>query len=264
MLIDTHAHLNFEAFKKDFFRVIKKSLKNNIFLVNVGTNYETSKKAIEITKMFREGVWASVGLHPIHLEKENFDYRKFKELIVLAEKKVIAVGECGLDYLKLPQDLKKKKTIKEKQKKLLLKQIELAQEFKLPVIFHCRMAQDDLLGILKEKTKKEKIKGVAHCFVGDLEQLKLWLEMGFYIGFNGIIFKKIEGIDFERIIKKTPLERTLVETDSPYLNPLNPSERNEPVYLKYIIEKIAKIKNLSFEKIAKITTKNAKDLFKIL
>jgi len=140
----------------------------------------------------------------------------------------------------------------------------------LPVIFHCRMAHQDLITILNsvdvlcDRTKHQPIRGVMHGFVGTLEQLKEYLKMGFYIGFNGIIFKKIEGINFEENIKNTPLERILIETDCPYLTPPNfNEERNNPLGVKYIAEKIAEIKNVAFEKVTEITTKNAKELFKI-
>jgi TatD DNase family protein len=128
------------------------------------------------------------------------------------------------------------------------------------------MAHEDLLEILnyKLKTINHKLKGVMHGFVGTTEQLQEYLKMGLYIGFNGIIFKKIEGINFEELIRETPIEKILVETDCPYLTPPNfPEERNNPLGVKQVAQEIAKIKNLSFEKIAEITTKNAKDLFKL-
>jgi len=305
MLIDTHAHLNFPAFDKDYNppttlpafgwapreEVIKKCLKNNVRMINVGTNFETSKKAVEIAQKYEKGVYASVGLHPInldtglvkiktdglegeHFEKE-FDFEKYKELAKLP--KVVAIGEIGLDYYWKPKTTKKEEIFKQKQKELFLKELELAKELNLPVIFHCRMAHDDLIETLADldcnfydRRNRSHIPGVMHGFVGTVEQLKEYLETGLYIGFNGIIFKKIEGINFEEIIKAAPIEKTLVETDCPYLLPSVAFakegltfERNEPRFLKYIAQEIARIKNLSFEKVSEITTTNAKELFQI-
>ena len=275
MLIDTHAHLNFNGYKGDFEEVIKRTLDNNVWVINVGSQYETSKKAVEIAEKYPEGIFAAIGLHPIHLEtglvkikndeeevevntkEEVFDYEKYKELA--RSPKVVAIGEIGLDYYYRPKTKRKLELFKEKQKKALLKQLELAKELNLPVIFHCRMAHQDLLKVLKLK-----IDGVIHCFTGSWEEAQEYLEMGFYLGFNGIIFKSIEGIDFKENIKKTPLDKILIETDCPYLAPppfLN--QRNEPLFVKYIAEKIAKIKDLGYEKISEITTENAKKLFNL-
>jgi len=278
MLIDTHAHLNFPAFEKDRDKIIGKCLNENVLMINIGTNFETSKRAIEIAQRYKKGVYATVGLHPINLdtglvkikvdEKEGrhfereFDYEKYKKLA--QSKKVVAIGEIGLDYYWKPKTTKKKKLFKEKQKELFLKELELAEELNLPIIFHCRMAHDDLLEILNYKLKaiNYKPRGVMHGFVGTKEQLKEYLKMGFYIGFNGIIFKKIEGINFEENIKNTPLERILIETDCPYLTPPKfEKERNEPIGVKYVAEKIAEIKNIPSAKIVEITTQNAKQLF---
>jgi len=312
MLIDTHAHLNFNAYKDDADEVIRRSLDNNVWMINVGSKYETSKRAAEMAQKYPDGVFATVGLHPLHLEtksvkikidleevafnakEEEFDYGKYKELA--QNSKVIAIGEVGLDYYYKPKTKKKLAEFKEKQRTVLCQQLKLAEELNLPIIFHCRMAHGDLIEILKseilnpksETNSKSQIqnskpRGVMHGFVGTTEQLKEYLDMGFYIGFNGIIFKKIEGIDFEENIKAVPLEKILIETDCPYLTPPLPAEallaslslgkggvkagpkegRNEPLYIKYVAQKIAEIKNIDFEKVAEITTQNARYLFKI-
>jgi TatD DNase family protein len=280
MLIDTHAHLNFDAFKKDADEVIRRSLDEGIWMINVGSHYNASKRAVEVAKKYSEGIFASVGLHPINLDtglvrmkidnvegshfEREFDYEQYKNLA--RSEKVVAIGEIGLDYYWKPKTTKKKEIFKQKQKDLLLKQLKLAKELDIPVIFHCRMAHDDLIEILKEQqaTSDKRIRGVMHGFVGTLKQLQEYLKMGFYIGYNGIIFKKIEGINFKENIKNTPLDKILIETDCPYLTPLNfEEERNNPLGVKYIAEEIAKIKNISLEEIAEITTKNAKKLFQI-
>lgn len=277
MIIDTHSHLNFSAFEKDREKVIKDCLEKEIWMINVGTNFETSKKAVEISESFEKGVFAAVGFHPIHLKtdlvkvkldkdelkkenKEEFSYESYKKLAL--SKKVVAIGEIGLDFWYRPKTKKKLFLFKEKQKELFLNQLKLAKELKLPLIFHCRLAYDDLLFILKKEEKK--ISGVIHCFTGNLNHLKEFLKMGFYIGFNGIIFKKIEGINFKEIIKTTPLDRILIETDCPYLTPPEcKKERNDPTCLPFIIKEIAKIKKEKPERIAEITTQNAKKLFNL-
>lgn len=279
MLIDSHAHLNFRAFEKDLREVISRSLKEEIWIINVGSRYQSSQRAVEITSKFKQGIYAAVGLHPIHLKTdllkikidekeggdekgEEFDYQKYRRLA--RSPKVVAIGEIGLDYYWQPKTKIKEKLFKEKQKTLLKKQITLAQELDLPIIFHCRRAHSDLIKILqtsKKYTPVEKLlKGVVHCFTGNWNEAQAYLEMGFYLGFNGLIFKK----NFEEIIiKKVPLERILLETDCPYLTPPQKEGRNEPLYLRYIAEKIAEIKNIDYKKVAKITSENAKKLFKI-
>ena len=308
MLIDTHAHLNFNAYKTDSAEVIKRTLENDVWVINIGTQYDTSKKAVEIAQGYSEGVYAAVGLHPIHLNaglvkmkldpvelpsathgvgpeeivfnsrEEEFDYEKYKELA--KNEKVVAIGEIGLDYYYKPKTKRKLELFQEKQREAFIQQLNLANELNLSVIFHCRMAHPDLIEILSENSEIRPQKAVAHSFVGNLEELQKYLNFGFYIGFNGIIFKTIEGIKpndskavigtpsfqsvvFEENIKNTPLDKILVETDCPYLTPPQIEGRNEPIYVKYIAEKIAKIKNINYEEIAKITTENAKNLFKI-
>lgn len=279
MLIDAHAHLNFSAYKNDADEVIRRSFDNDIWMINVGSQYETSQRAVKMAEKYEKGVYVAIGLHPIHLNndlvkikndteeieiksrEEKFDYKKYKELA--RSKKVVAIGEVGLDYYWKPKTKVKLEAFKQKQKEAVLEQLKLAKELNLPVIFHCRMAHKDLIQLFKENDELRPPQAVAHGFVGNTEELKEYLNFGFYIGFNGIIFKKIEGIDFEQNIRQTPLERILLETDCPYLTPPEKQGRNEPIYLKYIVQRIAEIKNISFEKVAEITTQNAKNLFRI-
>jgi TatD DNase family protein len=280
ILIDTHAHLNFAAFKKDFDFTVKRCLENDIWIINVGTKYETSKRAVELAQKYEKGVFAAVGLHPIHLEtglvkisndaeeieikttEQDFNYEKYRELG--QNPKTVAIGEIGLDYYWKPKSKSKFQLFKEKQKTVFIQQLELAKELNLPVILHCRMAHNDLIEIISNFQKTIfKCQGVVHCFTGNLEQAKKFLAMGFYLGFNGIIFKKIEGIDFKEVIRNTPIDRILLETDCPYLTPPPMEGRNEPLFLKYIAKEIAKIKNLSYERLVETTTENARNLFKI-
>ncbi|PIR02001.1 MAG: hydrolase TatD [Candidatus Nealsonbacteria bacterium CG11_big_fil_rev_8_21_14_0_20_35_11] len=274
MLIDTHAHLNFAAFEKDVKKIIQRSVENDVWMINIGTQYNTSERAVEIADGYKKGVYAAIGLHPLHLEEqkldksevgflpkfktrsEEFDYERYKKLA--QSEKVIAVGEIGLDYYYKPKTKRKLEIFKQKQREALLNQLRLAQELDLPVIFHCRMAHDDLIQTIKQFNNLT-MRGTIHCFTGNWEQAEEYMNMGFYLGFNGIIFK----LNLDEIIRKTPLDKILVETDCPYLTPSPMTGRNEPLYVKYVAEKIAKIKNLSFEEIAKITTQNAKKSFKI-
>ena len=285
MLIDTHAHLNFSAYKKDVDEVIKRALENDVWMINVGSQYETSKRAVEIAEKYSEGVYVAVGLHPIHLEtglvkikidpeeiqfrtqEEKFDYEKYRALA--QSLKAVAIGEIGLDYYYRPKTKKKLAEFKEKQRTALCQQLKLAFELKKPIIFHCRMAHQDLLEVLKSEIGKPtihtqpnyKLNGVIHCFTGDWEQAQKYLEMGLFLGFNGLIFKLNL---WDEIIKKIPLEKLLIETDCPYLTPPPfEGQRNELLYVKYVAKKIAQIKKIKYEEVEEQTTKNARALFKL-
>jgi len=288
VLIDTHSHLNFNAYKDDADEVIRRSLSNNIWMINVGSQYKTSKRAVDIAERYQEGVYASVGLHPIHLaegifkakldkeeisfqtKNEDFGHDSYKNLA--QSKKVVAIGEIGLDYYYRPKTKIKLAEFKKRQREVFLAQFNLAKELNLPIIFHCRMAHQELIEILENNTGA---KGVVHCFTGDWGQAQKYLDMGFYIGFNGIIFKFSQSensrgpagrgiiLDLDEVIKKVPLDKILIETDCPYLTPPPMEGRNEPAYVKYVVEKIAKIKGLDYEKLGEITSKNARELFRI-
>jgi len=253
MLIDTHAHVNFSAYKDDADEVIRRSLDNNIWIINVGSQYTTSKRAVELAEKYKKGVYATIGFHPIYA-RDGFDYKKYEQLA--QSSKVVAIGEIGLDYKE------EYASFKEEQKEIFLKQLELAKKLHLPIIFHCRMAHKNLIEILNEQQKADgkQLKGVVHCFTGSWAQAEKYLAMGLYLGFNGIIFK----MNLDDIIKKTPLDKALIETDCPYLTPPSAGvERNEPIYVRYVAEKIAQIKDISYKEISKITTENAKKLFNI-
>jgi TatD DNase family protein len=274
MFIDSHAHLNFNAYKKDLDKVIKRALEEGVWIINVGSKYDNSKKAVEIAKKYEKGVYAAVGLHPIHLSEgifklkkdpheqeekdttaDDFDIEKYKELA--KSEKVVAIGEIGLDYYYRPKTKTRMELLKSRQKEFFIKQLDIAKELNLPVIFHCRMAHQDMIDILGFQTS---FRGVMHCFTGTLEDAKKYLEMGFYIGLNGIIFK----LDLDKTIKEIPLEKILIETDCPYLTPPEEEKkRNEPLFVKYIAQKIAKIKNIDYSKVVNDTTDNARKLFGI-
>jgi TatD DNase family protein len=251
--------------------VIKRALKNDVWLINVGAEIETSKRAVEYSQKYPQGVFAAVGLHPIHLQEqkikekdfevitkaEKFDYEKYK---VLAQNpKVVAIGEIGLDYYRIEQSANRQAQI-EIQKEVFLKQLELAQELNKAVIIHCREAHNDLLEIISNfQFLISKPRGVIHSFSGNLKQARQYRQMGFKIAFNGIItFAR----DYDKVVLDTPLEDILLETDCPYLTPVPyRGKRNEPSYIIEIAKKIAEIKNISLEEVARQTTLNAKEVF---
>jgi TatD DNase family protein len=268
MLIDTHAHVNFNAYKDDADGAIRRSLENDIWMINIGSQYNTSKRAVEIAKKYKQGVYAAIALHPIHLgpskfideeevkfktREERFDKEKYKKLA--KNPKVVAIGETGLDYYYVNDQ----EEIKNLQKKVFKQHLELAKELNKPVVFHCRKAYNDLLYEIQDT--KYKLQGALHCFMGKKGQAEEFLKMGFYLGFNGLI---TYCRDYDKVIRNIPLEKILIETDCPYLTPApHRGKRNKPLYVKYVAEKIAEIKGVSFEKVAEQTTKNARELFGI-
>ena len=265
ILIDTHAHVNFSDFKSDSKEVIKRALDENIWMINVGAYGDASERAIEIANEYDCGVYAAVGQHPG--TKDEFDYGYFLNLA--RNEKVVAIGECGLDFHRIENQASEKskvESLKEKQKEVFIKQLKLAREADKPIIIHCRDAHEDLLEILN--LEAELPSGVMHFFTGNLEQAKKYIELGFYISFSGVVTfpprkGETEGA-YDEIIKNIPLEKILVETDCPYVAPIpHRGKRNEPVYVKYVAQKIAELRGLSFDEVAEQTTQNAKNLFKV-
>lgn len=272
-IIDTHSHLNFKAYKDDLDEVIKRTQKEGVVCINVGTKYETSKQAVELAEK-NENIYAAIGMHPIHIKTdllkikmdenegafaplgEEFDKEKYKELALSASQRIVAIGEVGLDYYYKPKSKTKQEQFKQNQKQVFLQQLELAKELNLPLIIHCRMAHQDLIEILK----LQNISGVIHCFTGSIEEAQKYIDLGFYIGINGIIDK----LNLDEVIKKVPLDKILVETDCPYLTPkAEGDKRNEPIFVKHVIQKIADLRGTTFDEVALATTQNAKKLFNI-
>ena len=273
MLFDTHAHLNFEAFENDWKETARRALDAGIQIINVGSNLETSKKAVAIAEEFSEGVYAAVGLHPIHVLDEKIEIEEYKKLA--AHPKVVALGEIGLDYFRMPtsvrpegaggvaegKQIKSPEEIKNLQKEVLLKFLKLGSEEKLPVIVHCREAHTDLINLLEnfDKPLGSDARGVMHCFSGSFDEAKRYLNLGFLISFTGIItFSHYEG----EALAKVPLNKIMVETDCPYLTPEpHRGKRNEPLYVEFVAREVARVKNEPLEEIEKITTENAIRLF---
>jgi TatD DNase family protein len=286
MLIDTHAHLNFSAYKYDQDEVIKRSLDEGVQMINIGAQFSTSERAVRLAEKYETGVWSAIGLHPIHLtslsyeEKNNTEEYKFdsreekydreKYFQLAQSKKVVAIGEIGLDYFH-------NKDNKEDQEKIFREQIGLAVELNLPVIIHCREARLDsqrplvdagraykevLEIITEEKGRyKERLRGVVHSYLSRLSYAKEFNDLGFLLGFNGIItFAR----DYDKVIGEVGLGNMLIETDCPYLTPTpHRGKRNEPSYVKFVAEKIAEIKGVGISEVEKKTTENAKKLFGI-
>lgn len=270
MFFDTHTHVNFAGFKYDSDETIKRALDDGTWLINVGTQIDTSQHAVSLANKYPHGVYAAIGLHPIHTyqqivdeeetrfktREEGFDENLYAALL---NDKVVAVGECGLDYFRLPEN-DRDAAIK-KQKQALVAQLHFAQKHNLPVIIHCRDAYDDLLEILKAEYGGKP--GVIHSFTDTWDTAKKFVDFGFYVALNGILTFDKTG-KLAEVAKNVPSDRILTETDAPYLTPPPfRGKRNEPAYVKYVAQRIAEIRGVSVEELGSQTFKNACELFKV-
>lgn len=282
--IDTHAHLCFKAFDADWREVQQRTVAADVGTINVGTQVETSAKAVHIAEVSQgKSVWAAVGQHPIHVMRHEFESDVFRDL---AEKDgVVAVGEVGLDYFRLrttfhdaseeppKQDEQSGETkhvdvdpeeVKEKQAHMFAEFISISKDVNKPLIVHVRdeagkfEAYDDVLAILKSTGSGI---GVAHCFGGDWAHARKFLDLGFHIGITGIVtFPKSDVL--AEVVRNTPIERLLLETDSPYLTPApNRGKRNEPLYTEFVGRRVADLKGLVADEVFAKTTENAVRLF---
>ncbi|MEK7516514.1 MAG: TatD family hydrolase [Patescibacteria group bacterium] len=280
MFIDTHSHVHFKAFQHDMEDVIRRAIAADVSMITVGTQSTTSKNGVEVAAK-HERVWAAVGLHPNHLFRmpideaespfisraEDFDRGYYENLA--RQPKVVAIGECGLDWYRIPADANHEE-VKAKQEQVFRSHLDLATEANLPVIVHCRDAHIRSAEILGEYVKAGKLarRGVIHCFTATWKEAAPYMDLGFNISFTGVITFEAKGGGRERQLAlldaatKTPLERLMVETDSPYLAPVpHRGERNEPAYVRFVAEKVAEIKGVSFSEVEKQTTENAVRLF---
>lgn len=254
MLIDTHAHLEMDEFEKDRKDVIRRAKDIGIgYILTVGSDLESCLRSVELSGS-DPIIYTAVGIHP-HVAKD-INSKTYDEVRRLAKtKKVVALGEIGLDY---HYDL----SPREIQKKCFREQIEIAKELKLPIIVHSREARDDTLTILEENGARD-LGGIMHCFSGDIDMAKRCIDMGFYISIAGpVTFKKSDRL--KMVVRNIPIENILIETDSPYLSP-EPfrGKRNEPSYLRYIAGAIAELSGLTVEDVARVTSYNAMKLLKI-
>jgi TatD DNase family protein len=302
--IDIHSHLGFEDYRKDpsqiknqldgagIKEVIERMQNEGVATIAVGADLASSKEAVKVANE-NENIWACIGMHPAHNLKEVFDEKEYEELV--KNPKVVAIGECGLDYYKISDPSLRanaparpgKQTIpsvipakagihsqfldchaslamteeeeKERQKKDFIKQIEFSIKYKKPLMLHIREAHDDAYEILKKY--EGKAFGNLHFFTSNLNNAKRFIDLGFTISFPGIITYVR---DLDKVIRNIPLEKMHAETDSPYAAPIpHRGERNEPAYVIEVYKKIAEIRGEDFEKVRLQLLLNAKKLFGI-
>ena len=256
MFFDTHCHYDFKQYNEDRDQLLGEILPKfgMSYVLNVGTTMKSSKESIALAKKY-DYIYTSIGFHP-HNAKEM----RPEDLAILEEMtkepKVVAIGEIGLDfyYTHSPKDV---------QHKVFTDLLDLALKAKLPVIIHSRDANDEVFKILAERRVGERVGGVVHCFSGTADLAKKYVDMGFYIGVGGVVtYKNAE--DLRKTVENVPLENLVLETDCPYLAPEpHRGSRNDSQNLQYIAEKIGKIDGISWEKVANVTTDNAKRLFSI-
>ena len=254
IVIDTHAHLEMPEYDEDRGDVIKRARENGIgYIVTVGIDIDTCRKALALADEF-DTVYAIVGVHPHNVK--HIDGKTYGQLKKFVEhEKVRAVGEIGLDFYRniSPQDM---------QKKRFRELIALAREVKLPVVVHDRDAHDETLATLKEE-KAFEVGGVLHCFSGDYGMASQCFDLGFYISIPGTVtFRNAHAL--QEVVRRSPLERMLVETDAPFLTPVPfRGKRNEPSYVRFVADAIAHLKGIDAGEVARVTTQNAQTLFHI-
>ena len=258
MFFDNHAHLDDEKFDSDREEIIEKIHREGVSFISAGYSLEGSKKAIELSKKY-DFIYATCGISPNDIpQTEEELWKMLNEIDKLAKEneKVLAIGEIGLDYY-----WEKDEKMRELQRKAFIEQINIANSLNLPIVVHTREAVMDTLEILKKNSVENK--GIFHCCPLNRELVKEGLKLGFYISFAGpITFKNSKNAD--EIIDMVPNDRMLIETDSPYLSP-EPlrGRRNNPINVKYIAKKIAAVKGISEEEVARITYENVKKIYKI-
>lgn len=252
--IDTHAHIYLEQFDNDREEVVLKAKSENIILLLIpDIDSLTRTKMLQICKQFEGYCLPMLGIHPTSVKA---NYKKELELLKLAleKEKAIAIGECGLDYYW-------DKTFISEQTEVLIEQFYLAQHYQLPLVIHSRKSLNELISLIKEY-KHLNLKGVFHCYPGNINEAIFLIDHGFYLGIGGVVTYK--NSTMSKIVKDIPIERILLETDAPYLPPVPyRGQRNESSYVPLIAAKIAELKGISIDEVAEVTTKNAKELFNI-
>lgn len=255
MIFDTHAHYDDEAFDEDREDLLGSLQSHGIEAVtNVGASIKTSKNTLELTEKYPY-VYGAIGVHPnetAELDEDKLNWLKENSM----RKKIVAIGEIGLDYYWEEPD-------HDTQKTWFIKQLNLAREVKLPVIIHSRDAAKDTLDIMKAE-KAEDIGGVIHCFSYGKEMAREYLNMGFYLGIGGVLtFKNARKL--KEVVEYMPLEQLVLETDCPYLAPVpNRGKRNTSLNLSFVVREISMIKGIPEETIMEITSRNAKRLYALV
>jgi TatD DNase family protein len=281
---DAHTHVQFSAYDADREAVLERARAADVWMINVGTQRDTSRAAVELAEKYSVGVYAAVGLHPTHTGKsfhdaqelggtedmkgftsrgEVFDMAYYKNLAT--HPKVVAIGECGLDYYTRDQGTGFGEQEKEKQKEAFIKQIKLSQEINKPLMIHCRDAFNDLIEILKPNADNLK-PSIIHFFTGTTEDAQALLDLGFSFTFGGAItFPPRKGKtfgDYDEVIKMIPIDRILSETDAPYITPVPyRGKRNEPAYIPEVVKKLAELKSVPLEAMKTQIWQNAKRIF---
>lgn len=241
---DIHSHLNFEGYKPDFDAVIERLRETETHTVVVGTSYEDSKLAVDLAEKYPE-IYATIGVHPVDDVAATFEKDKFAELV--RHPKVVAIGECGMDFYH--QD---KEQDFERQKKLFIEQIEFALEHKKPVMIHARDSYPEILQVLENYPG---LRGNIHFFAGTLEEANRFIEKGFTLSFTGVI---TFANSYDNVIKSIPLASILSETDAPFVAPAPyRGKRNEPSYVQEVVKRIAEIRGADFEEVRAALVENA-------
>ncbi|ALS03016.1 hydrolase TatD [Enterococcus silesiacus] len=254
MIFDSHTHLNAEQFNEDIPETIARAKELGVTeMAVVGFDTPTIEKSLELSQQYKE-IQSIIGWHPTEAGSYTPEIEK-KLQQLLTTPKVVALGEIGLDYYWMEDP-------KEVQDRVFRRQIAIAKEMNLPISIHTRDAMEDTYNILKEEDIRD-IGGIMHSFSGDPEWMAKFLEMGMHISLSGVVtFKK--ALEVQEVAKAVPLDRLLVETDAPYLAPVPyRGKRNEPGYTRYVVEKIAELREVPFEEIARQTTNNAHRLFRL-
>jgi len=274
-LFDAHTHVQFSAYDADRDAVIKRAQAAGVKMVSVGTQRDTSEAAIALAEKY-DGVYAAVGLHPIHTSRsfhdaqelgggvagkaftsrgEIFDHEYYRKLAV--HPKVVAIGECGLDYFRFNDEDTREAQVA-KQEEALWEQIALAQELKKPLMIHCRGAFPDLIRILRANAQG-LMPGIIHFFTGTPDDAKELLKLGFSFTFGGVV---TFANDYNKTLLMIPIDRILSETDAPYVSPVPyRGKRNEPSYIIETVKKLAELKGVSTEKMAEQIWHNAQRIF---
>lgn len=252
MIIDTHSHLYLEEFNLDIEQIILRSKQNGVEKIYLpAIDSQTTQQLIQLEIKYPNYCIAMMGLHPCYV-KENYKAELENVSLLLQQRKFVAIGECGLDFYW-------DKTFVKEQYEALEQQIDWALEYQLPIVLHTRNATQETIDVIKKYADKG-LEGIFHCFGGSNDEANQIIEMGFYLGIGGVVTYKNAGLD--KVIKEIDLKHIVLETDAPYLTPVpHRGKRNETSYLKIIAEKIAEIKNCSYEEVANTTTQNALSLF---
>ena len=254
-LIDTHCHLDFDDYVSDIDVVVKNALDANVkYLITISTKFKLFSKIENLVSRF-DNVYCSVGTHPLYTDDEYDSYKPSDLLSACNNSKVVAIGECGLDYSRLKYDNKKE------QESMFRLQIECSNISGLPFIIHNRNSDEDMERILLDEAKKNKLRGVLHCFSSSERLAMVAIDLGLSISFTGIItFKNASSV--RDILRKIPNDRIFVETDSPFLAPMPyRGKRNEPSYITKIVDKISEVKQLPIADVIELTTANSLKFF---